>query len=78
MAYSKTGLSKQLEYEGFSKEDATYGAENCVADWMEQAVIKAKSYLDIMSYSRSSLIEQLGYENFTSEQAVYDVDDTEL
>ena len=78
MAFSRQGLIEQLEYEGFSNEDATYGVDNCGADWMEQAVECAKSYLDTMAFSREGLIEQLEYEGFTHEQAVYGVDATGL
>ena len=51
MPFSKKGLISQLEFEGFSTEEATYGAENCGADWKEQAAKKAKSYLDLMAFS---------------------------
>lgn len=70
-AFSYSGLIEQLEYEGFSTEEATYGADNCGADWNEQAAQKAKDYLDFMSFSRSGLIDQLLYEGFTQEQAEY-------
>ena len=71
MAFSYSGLIEQLEYEGFSTEEATYGADHCGADWNEQAALKAESYLDFMSFSRSGLIEQLVYEGFSQEQAEY-------
>lgn len=71
MSFSYTGLIKQLEYEGYSKEDATYGADNCGADWNEQAAKMAKEYMDTMSFSRSGLISQLKYEGFTNAQAEY-------
>lgn len=70
-AFSYTSLIEQLEYEEYSTEDATYAANNCGADWNEQATKKAKKYLDFSSFSRNSLIEQLEYEGFTHEQAVY-------
>lgn len=73
MPFSYSGLIEQLEYEKFTHEEAVYGADNCGADWNEQARIKAKSYLDLMSFSKDSLIEQLEYEGFTHEQAVYGV-----
>lgn len=69
--FSRTGLIKQLEFEKFSGEDATYGVDNCGADWNKQAVKKAEAYLAIMPYSRDALIKQLEFEGFTSEQAVY-------
>lgn len=70
-SFSHEGLIGQLEYEGFTKEEASYGADNCGADWNEQASKKAKDYLDFMAFSRDSLIEQLEYDGFTHEQAVY-------
>lgn len=70
-AFSYTGLIEQLEYAKFSHEEAVYGADNCGADWNEQAALKAKSYLDLMSFSKDGLIEQLEYDGFTHEQAVY-------
>lgn len=71
MPFSKTGLIKQLEFEGYSTEDASFAADNCGADWKEQAVKKAKSYLDIMAFSKEGLIKQLEFEGFTNEEAVY-------
>lgn len=72
-AFSHSGLIDQLEYEGFSTEEATYGADNCGADWNEQAAKKAQEYLGFTSFSRSGLIDQLKYEGFTQEQAEYGV-----
>ena len=71
MAFSYSGLVEQLEYEGFSHDEAVYGVDHCGADWNAQAVIKAKNYLDLMAFSRDGLIEQLEYEGFTAEQAAY-------
>ena len=71
MAFSYKGIIEQLEYEGYTHTEAVYAADNCGADWFEQAVNSAKRYLDIMSFSRSGLIEQLEFEGFTHEQAVY-------
>ena len=72
-AFSYTGLIKQLEYEGYSTEEATYAADNCNANWNEQAAKSAKEYLDISSFSRQELINQLIYEGYTQEQAEYGV-----
>ena len=44
MAFSHDGLIDQLIFEGFSKEDSTYGADNCGANWNEQSLKKAKNY----------------------------------
>ena len=72
-AFSYSGLIDQLEYEKFSAEAATYAADNCGADWNEQAAKKAQNYLDFSSFSRQGLIDQLVYEGFTNEQAEYGV-----
>lgn len=73
MAFSYSGLIEQLEYEGYSTEDATYEVDHCGADWNDEAAKKAEEYLNTMSFSRSGLIEQLEYEGFTHDQAVYGV-----
>lgn len=75
MAFSYTGLIKQLEYERFSHDEAVYAVDNCGADWYEQAVKKGYDYLDFMSFSRDGLIRQLEYEGFTTDQAVYAVNE---
>lgn len=77
-AFSRTGLIKQLEYEGFSKADATYGADAQNANWNEQAAKAAKSYLSYSAFSRSGLIEQLMYEGYTLEQATFGAASTGL
>lgn len=73
MPFSKSGLIDQLEYEGFTNNEATYAAENCGVDWKQQAALKAQDYLDTMSFSREELLDQLEFEGFTSEQAEYGV-----
>ncbi|KAK9680627.1 Host cell surface-exposed lipoprotein [Popillia japonica] len=73
MAFSYTGLISQLEFDEFSTEDATYGADNCGADWNEQAAKKAQEYIDSMSFSRQGLIDQLVFDGFTQEQAEHGV-----
>ena len=72
--FSRTGLIKQLEFEGFPHEDAVYAVDNISADWNEQAKKKAKSYQDYSGFSRVGLIKQLKFEGFTNEQATYGVD----
>lgn len=64
----------QLKYEGYSSSEATYAADHCGADWKEQAVKKAKSYLKYSSFSYDGLVDQLEYEGFTHEQAAYGAD----
>lgn len=72
-AFSYSGLIKQLEFEGFTNEEAVYGADSCGADWNEQAARKAEAYLELTAFSKKQLIQQLEFEGFTSEQAEYGV-----
>lgn len=74
MPFSYIGLIEQLEFEGYTRAEATYAADNCGADWYEQAVRAAENYLEIMAFSRSGLIEQLEFDGYTYDQAVYGVD----
>ncbi len=73
-AFSYSGLVKQLEFEGFTNEQAVYGVDNCGADWNEQAALSAEQYLEYQSFSRDGLIDQLMFEGFTREQAEYGVE----
>lgn len=73
-AFSYEGLIDQLEYEGYSHDEAVYAVDNCGADWNEQALFGALSYLDFAAFSYTGLIEQLEYEEFTTEQATYGAD----
>lgn len=70
-AFSYNGLIKQLKYEKFTSSQAQYGADNCGANWNEQAAKCAEQYLKYSAFSRERLISQLEYEGFTHEQAVY-------
>lgn len=70
---SYSGIIKQLEFEGYTKSEAQYGAENCGADWKEQAVKSAKNYLSIMPMSRKALKDQLIYDGYTESEAEYGV-----
>lgn len=74
MPFSHSGLVDQLEFEGYTHSEATYAADNCGADWYDQAVRKAEQYLEIMSFSKSALIGQLEFDGFTHDQAVHGVD----
>lgn len=77
-AFSRSGLIKQLEYEGYSTADATYAVDTVTVDWNEQAAKKAADYLDYTAFSRSGLYDQLIYEGFTAAQAEYGVSTTGL
>lgn len=74
MAFSRSGLIDQLEYEGYSSDDATLVVDHIGVDWNQQAEFMAQQYLDTMSFSRDGLIEQLEYEGFSHDQAVHGVD----
>ena len=71
LAFSHDRLIEQLEYSGFTHEEAVYGADNCGADWNAEAAEAAKNYIDTLALSRERLIEQLLYDKFTQEQAEY-------
>jgi hypothetical protein len=77
-SFSRSGLIRQLEFEGFSNADAIYGVDKQNADWRAQAVLRAQSYLRSSAFSRSGLIRQLEYEGFTNEQAIFGVNATGL
>lgn len=68
-AFSRSGLIKQLEFEGFDTADATAGVDSLEVDWMEQAQKKAKEYVDLSPFSQQGLVEQLSFEGFTQAQA---------
>ncbi len=73
-AFSKKGLINQLEFEGYSNNEAMYAVNNCGADWKEQAVKKAQEYLRYTSFSKKGLMDQLEFEGFTKEEATYGVE----
>ena len=74
MNFSYSGLVKQLEFEGFTTEEATFAADHCGADWMEQAKGSALSYLNVSAFSYTGLIDQLEFEGYTTEEATYGAD----
>lgn len=78
MAFSRAGLIDQLQFEGFSESDATYGVDALKVDWNEQAAKKAAEYLGLMAFSRSGLIDQLVFEGFTRAEAEHGVSTTGL
>ena len=74
MGFSRKGLIEQLEYEGYSTDDATFAVDNVNVNWNEECFESAQSYLEYMSFSRQGLIDQLEYEGFTSSQIQYAID----
>lgn len=73
-SFSASGLIEQLEFEGYTTEEAEYAIANCGADWNEQALGKARSYLDMSGFSYSGLHEQLTFEGFLPTEVQYAVD----
>lgn len=69
--FSRTGLIGQLEFEGFSTEEATFGVDNAGADWNAEAAETAQQYLDYSSFSRQGLYDQLAYEGFLAAEIEY-------
>lgn len=69
--FSRQGLIKQLEFEGYPTESATYAVDNCGANWNEECAETAQNYLDYSSFSRDGLYQQLQFEGFTDEQISY-------
>jgi hypothetical protein len=72
-AFSRQRLIKQLEYDHYSEEDATFAVDSITVDWNEQAAKKAKDYLGYTSFSHDGLVNQLTYDGLTSVQAEYGV-----
>lgn len=66
--FSRQGLIEQLEYEGFTPDDSTFGADNAGADWNAEAAEKAASYLKFSAFSRDGLYEQMAYEKFSDSE----------
>ena len=71
----RTGLIKQLKYEGYSLADATYAVDQRQrrTGTSRQPSLRRCPYLDSSAFSRSGLMDQLLYEGFTQSQASYGV-----
>ena len=74
MPFSREGLAAQLEFSGYSADEAAYGVDNCGADWSEQAVKKAKVYISTAAFSYAGLVKQLEFDKFTPEESAYGAD----
>ena len=72
-SFSRSGLIGQLEFEGFSTDDATYAVDAISPNWDQQAQQKAADYLAYSSFSRQGLIDQLLFEGFSASEAEYGV-----
>lgn len=75
IGFSRYSLIEQLKFNRFTDEQATQAIDSMDIDWKEQAIKKAKSYLqsrpeDNENWSRNELIQQLKFEEFTNDQAI--------
>lgn len=77
-SFSRNGLISQLEFEGFSTEEATYGVDNVVVNWNEQAKLNAIQYLNFSPFSKKGLSDQLLFEEFTSDQVAYAISNIQV
>jgi hypothetical protein len=77
-AFSRKGLIEQLEFEDYTKADATFAVDYVDPNWNEQAAKAAADYLDYSSFSRQGLIDQLIFEGYSQSQAEYGVNQTGL
>lgn len=68
---SHKGLIKQLEYDGYTTDVATYAADNCSANWNKEAKEMAEQYMDSTTYTYKDMVQQLETEGFTKEQAKF-------
>lgn len=69
--YSYTGMIQKLRSAGYTEQEATYAADNCGADWKEQARKQASFYLLYQNMSRAELMKALMDQGFTEEEAEY-------
>lgn len=71
LALSHDGLIKQLEYDGYSTDVATYAADNCDANWNKEAKEMAEQYMESTTYTYKAMVQQLQAEGFTKDQAKF-------
>ena len=56
---------------GFTEEQAVYGADNCQADWNEEALNAAKGYRRVLDLDYQGVKQQLEFNDYTAEQVQY-------
>lgn len=79
--FSYTGLIESLmdeELSGYTYEEAVYAADNCGADWNEEAMESAARYVGWGINEKEMLTEMLEEDGFTHEQAVYGAENSGL
>ncbi|MGC5222939.1 Ltp family lipoprotein [Micromonospora sp. DT81.3] len=69
MGFSRSDLIGQLEYEGFTVEDATLAVDRLAPDWNAEAVEAARGFLDVSSFTRDTLLDALLYRGFSQSEA---------
>ena len=72
--FSRAGMIRKLKASGYSEEEAVYAADNCGANWMEQARLQAAFYLRYQNMSHDELVGLLLEQGFTQEEAEYGFD----
>lgn len=72
-SFSREKLIDQLEFEGYTSEEATAAVDSLNVDYNAEAAESAAQYLEVSSFSRSGLVNQLEFEGYTPEQAEYGV-----
>lgn len=73
--FSRVGLIEQLEIDGFSTSDATYGVDALGVSWREEALGTADAAISSEWFSRQGLIDHLLYQGFTEDEASYATDE---
>ena len=53
---SREGLIKQLEYDGYTTDVATYAADNCSTNWNKEAKEMAEQYMDSTTYTYKDMV----------------------
>ena len=74
---SYPNLLNHLKAEGFSSEEAQFGAEHCDADWNELANLYARYRLNGKGISRLTLIADMSSEGFSEKQISYALENSE-
>ena len=74
-SFSYSGLIEQLEFDGYTNDDAKVAVDNCKVNWKSEALQSAKDYFrSDLFFSRKGLINQLEYDGYTNDQATYAAD----
>ena len=74
MPYSYGSLINQLILDGYSENAAVYAANNCRANWYEQAVLMAEYYLQNAVLDYDDLYQQLSFDQFSPDEIEYALD----